>query len=61
MTGRRILKIQSKYETGSAVLYKLKTKENKAMHKTKKLGLTNLVTFSNIKLGGNIPQLNMPV
>lgn len=28
--------------------------------KTKKLNLTNLVTFSNIKLGGNIPQLNMP-
>lgn len=27
---------------------------------SKKLGLTNLLTYSNIKLGGNIPQLNMP-
>ena len=27
---------------------------------TKKLNLTNLATYSNIKLGGNIPQLNMP-
>lgn len=27
-------------------------------HKT--LGLTNLITWSNIKLGGRIPQLNMP-
>ena len=30
------------------------------MGEEKKLGLTNLVTFSNIKLGGKIPQLNMP-
>ena len=28
--------------------------------KTKNKCLTNLVTFSNIKLGGKIPQLNMP-
>ena len=26
----------------------------------KNYGLTNLITFSNIKLGGKIPQLNMP-
>ena len=30
------------------------------MSKHKKLWLTNLITFSNIKLGGNIAQLNMP-
>ena len=28
--------------------------------KPKTLGLTNLITWNNIKLGGNIPQLNMP-
>ena len=30
------------------------------MSKGEKLRLTNLLTFANIKLGGNIPQLNMP-
>ena len=30
------------------------------MGKTEKLGLTKILTFSNIKLGGKIPQLNMP-
>ncbi len=30
------------------------------MSKHQTLGLTNLITWNNIKLGGNIPQLNMP-
>lgn len=30
------------------------------MSKTEKLCFTNLLTFANMKLGGNIPQLNMP-
>ena len=31
------------------------------MSEHKKLELTNLITWSNIKLGGKIPQLNMPM
>lgn len=31
------------------------------MGKAEKLCLTNLITWSNIKLGGQIPQLNMPM
>ena len=35
-------------------------KERLKMAKDKTLGLTNLITWSNVKLGGQIPQLNMP-